>query len=320
MNEELIGKIVAVRDSGSTPESKEKLSRLLHEEGLAEPGGVADFLTRLMEHFRTSAPSPMREVDAELNAIDERRGGDVEIVHRPPALQFYWRGEAIEPQDIRRFDGQPLHFALIGDDSETRLMAFESHREVREALRHQATLLGERRSAPGGGETSGRDEGTVDTHVRPAAVSLQAPNGTIIVGQGNGYVTCPPGVPRPTAEAQFFQHRNFEGHWFWLAPNWRIPDLTRKDLSRSIFSPGEWNDQISSVKAGDGLLILYEHIHFRGSTLTLQGSGEPTPTYTPHPACGPIVNGWVYPRARHQIPHLGDFGWNDRASSIEHYL
>jgi hypothetical protein len=329
MNEHLFAELEALRSRGRSDDSATRLKRLLEEEGFTTPSRFADLLLELVESDRRtgSTPEPIGSVDA--SAIDQRRNPGLKVVHRPPRGPFYWRGRPMEPRDIERFNGVALHFAIVGDGAVTRLIACESYREVMHLLQRDEKLglirgevthqLQAQLSAAGALVPA---DGTVGS----TGISVQFEPGKPseppdAPGQSGGYVTCPAPPPRPTGEAQFFQHAHFDtdGHWFWLGPGWQIPRLTDWKLSHSIFASSEsWNDHISSIKTGDGLLVAFEAIDFVGSSLTLRGSIPTLKGAGSHPMCGPTLY-YVMTPPRQEVRDLGILGWNDRISSLQHY-
>jgi hypothetical protein len=96
---------------------------------------------------------------------------------------------------------------------------------------------------------------------------------------------CPP--PDPFWSVNY-EHLNCGGAQLWVVPNANIPDLRNP-------CPGcsNWNDRITSVQAATGIShqTLFEHINFGGAAIQIGGGTT--------------------------VPNLRDFGWNDRASSIQ---
>jgi hypothetical protein len=78
------------------------------------------------------APDPL--------AIDGNQNPNLRHSHRVPAVPFYFRGTLMEPDDITRFNDRPLHFAIVGEETETRLVAHERHRDVMQLAWHQSVL------------------------------------------------------------------------------------------------------------------------------------------------------------------------------------
>jgi hypothetical protein len=334
VNEHLAEELRSIHQNGVSPDSLQRIHHVLQEEGITSASRFADLLIAWVEseRHRASVRAPLEHSD--LFAIDARRDPNARLVHRPPQGRFYWHGTAMDPKDIRRLDGKMLHFAVIDEGDDTRLVACEYYRDVVHLLRRRellslvrmetAALLGEHVA---GGITSA----SAATRVRPQSVNIlfETPKPTPVDeddgGSSGGYVKCPSGPPRPTGEAQFFQHVDFDtgGHWFWLGPGWQIANLTEWVLSHAIFSgSASWNDEISSIRSGDGLIIAYEHIDFGGVTLSMQGA-TPKPVFSDpansNPICGPSILRWTIDPPRQDIPNLVPFGWNDRISSLQHF-
>ncbi|MFC4585312.1 peptidase inhibitor family I36 protein [Sphaerisporangium corydalis] len=147
-------------------------------------------------------------------------------VHRPPSMAVVVDGVEHAPEDLRRFDGQPLHFvASRGAGGEPRLLAFTDDQPLRTAL-WVSSLLREQERAT-------------------SAASASA--------------------PFTKGQVQMFQHHNFDGDWFWLSAGFGYNDLTRV-YHGPIWSRSDWNDTISSISATDCNVTYYEHINWGGSS------------------------------------------------------
>lgn len=308
--------------TGEREESVHKISQLLEEEGVTSPEHFTDLLFRIVEHERLNRPTRDAGVFDPLR-IDQNRNNNLTLEHRVPEVPFHHNGLVRDPNDVKRFDGDPLHWGIVGEGEDARLVACDSYSEMMRLaqrqnminlIRAEASLQQDpadksRREHDVGGLYAGGYSGTVFGAVGPTIAGLSAPTSLF---------TCPTtGPPRPPAGAQFFEHENFSGHWFWLDPGFIWQNLLGVNMG-GIFGT-DWNDKISSLKTGDGMIVLCEHINLQGSTWTFFGAvpqwrQNPGPG---HPICGP--GGFWSTVGRQEAASLRPFGWNDRASSIRHF-
>jgi hypothetical protein len=167
-------------------------------------------------------------------------------------------GTLYDPEDIQRFNGQELHFVpaasrdhiLVVDDRDVMVKWWQ--------LSYLSAI----------GEATKRSSASQDmSKLRDH-------------------------IPGTIPWAEYHEDVNFQGDIIILYPFSGYNDLTQ--LSQGLFE-GDWNDEISSVRMHTPehditrRVTLYEHTHWRGSTLTL---------FVSHGS-------------------LFGYGWNDRASSIE---
>jgi hypothetical protein len=300
MHAKLFLELQEIAAQGVSSDAVDRIGYLLNEEGINSPSQFADLLINWVQRERQSGSAQALDaVQLDPFSVDDQSDPGLKITHRVPQIPFYVNGITMEPEDIARFDGQPLHFMLNEEEhGEPRLIACERYRDVGHILQRRA-LIGLIRA-----ELAARDIAS-----RPAigrGVTFQ-PN----VGVTPAYYTCPTGEPpgRPPAGAQFFEDINFGGDWFWLDPGWQYNDL--RDL--------DWSDMISSIKTGDGALGLFDHIHLQGDSFTMAGQVPKAMwQYPGHPVCGPYFLGWDT-SMRQNIANLVLIGWNDRISSIAHW-
>jgi len=96
----------------------------------------------------------------------------------------------------------------------------------------------------------------------------------------------PPPQPCPEPVGLFmYDDVNYSGDLLTLQPGREMPDLTQQ---HSWPFGREWNDRISSFVAGCCVGIVHEHINFQGSVMFSGGTPQ----------------------------DLGEWGWNDRISSV----
>ena len=90
-----------------------------------------------------------------------------------------------------------------------------------------------------------------------------------------------------------YEHTNYGGANMSFQYDYQVADLTKWRLPNSKNS---WNDRLSSVKLGRNVkIVLYEHINFKGKSITLQANGSQQKNYS----------------------SLHSFGWGDKASSFK---
>lgn len=322
----------AIYDNGQTQDSVERLQALIKHDDLTSPERLTEFLLELVQSERLRISSASSVATESLLQIDERNKNNLGIIHTPPEVAFYCDGMLYDPKDIKRFNGLPLHFTFLPEGSHMKLVAFKKYKDLLETL-NQLRLVSHVREAvfteiDSGGFSKtrpGRGTFTIEeaNKERPGANGNLTPQAVRPCPTANNpamVCSCDAGNSRPTAGAQFFEHTDYDGHWFWVEPGWQIADLTQMRLSRSLFSGGEsWNDAVSSIKVGDGILILFEHINFQCPTLTLQGVTPTSQTLSSlYGECPPITY-WSLPSQRMDVPNLVPYGWNDRLSSVQHF-
>src|SRR5262249_14339617 len=160
-------------------------------------------------------------------------------VHRQPEVPFYFRGELMEPKDIRRLDGMRLHFVLVREAAETRLAAYEFYRDVAYLLRQQdlvALIRAEAYATYAQGSA-----GLAPGHPpEPGGGGVHAEVVRVDPGSG-GLMSCEDNDERPSREAQFFDHIDFKGDWFWVGPGGAEADLTKMTKGKFLFwDDGDW--------------------------------------------------------------------------------
>jgi hypothetical protein len=264
------------RDGASAPE----VMKALREAGI---GDLEELVRRVIgktalepETLDLFAPVPSPQMPPE------------QITHKPPRIPFVMGDVTYDPGDIKRFNGQTLHFVLRPlADGEHALLAFSGADWLRSLtcyfqMRQHASLV----SAGGGG-----------------AGGQVAPLYLIVGGgkdwypgkdTGKGGVVVyphPPGTEVLSLLGRFYEDVNFKGDTLYLAANRVWPDLTKR--SRGFLGLGDWNDVICSVQTAGATLLLFEHIQFGGDTLLI----------TPYDITA----------------DLGKFGFDERTSSIKNF-
>jgi hypothetical protein len=192
-------------------------------------------------------------------------------------MPFLLRGTLYDPADVRRFDGQELHFIASADSPH--ILAVDD-RAVMDRW-WQFSLLSENaktvKAQPSGTVTpTGFEVGEIGGGTLPG--SPPAGPGLILGGHSSGTGR----APRRTV---FYEHIYYRGSDLEVDPGRGHHDLT--EVAWTFFGTGDWNDTISSFRLfGTARATLYEHVDWAGSTFTSSGD----------------------------TPDLTQVGWNDRAS------
>jgi hypothetical protein len=197
------------------------------------------------------------------------------IVHPVPQLPFLLGGTLYDPADVVRFNGQELHF--IAAPGEDRILAIDDRETMNRYW--QLSMIAPMAVAA--------DRKTLKAE--PSGIGIESwpgdiesgPGGVQIGLGGHGPTTTPP----PEAWSTFYEDDGNKGSKIQVYRGGAHPDLT--EVAWTFLGTGDWNDTISSVRLfGTQEAILYEHVNFAGSTLTLRGD----------------------------VSSLHPWGWNDRAS------
>jgi hypothetical protein len=235
----------------------EDIAGQLKRDGIDSVEAVLSMLRKGAIEHKSNA----RDVTKPINLKDQRNTTPREIVsrivQRVPTVPFILNGTMYDPKDIRRFDGQELHFvpAPAGDH-----MLVVDDRALITTWR-QLAYLEQYRSVGASPASNGHP---------PTLESLRH------------------GSARNVAITIFYPHIGFQDWGIFLEKNRGYWDLT--EVCDGLFCESDWNDKISSVYMyGTQVTVLHEHIHWTGQTFTLFGS----------------------------MSSLVEFGWNDRASSLE---
>jgi hypothetical protein len=204
------------------------------------------------------------------------------VKQRVPEVPFLLNGTLHDPKDIVRYNGRELHFIPTADGEQ--LLVVEDRELIRTwrqylFLSNQAKLPEKYLDLPGVPKPGS---------AKPQTMPSPSPTGVIVLGGGK--------YPQE-ARTKFFEDVNLGGGFIELDPNRGYYDLTH--VGKGVF--GDWNDEISSVEmVYTRVAVLWEHIHWAGRSLTLQGT-----TYTG-------MFNTVFPSF-----NLDKFGFNDLASSLE---
>jgi len=176
------------------------------------------------------------------------------IVQRVPQIPFFLNGKMYNPEDITYFNGQELHFVL--STSGDYMLAVDNRGLFKIWLRLAFNELFECNNLQ-----------SELPELRPSLFPDMLDPLTF------------------TPKTYFYEHIDYNGNHLSLSPNRGYKNLT--NVRMSIFE--DWNDKISSFQMNNTkVTTLYEHINWKGQTLTMFGS----------------------------VSNLRIYGWNDRASSI----
>ncbi len=175
-------------------------------------------------------------------------------IHRPPSMPLSIDGETTEGDEIKRYKDTPVHLIV---DQKTE----------------------ERGVVTGFTDPADRDEymssvGSLPTESQSFAATSSVANETGYCYENTGFSGSVLRIPRMN-------------DWW----DYQLDDLTRTYRNCFLWwCWNPWNDIISSVRAEDHWIVVYEHIYLQGSSLSF------------------------YPWS--QWPDLGLLGWNDRISSL----
>jgi hypothetical protein len=241
---------------------------------------------------------------------------------REASIPIRYFGSEWSMKELTKKIEHPLHYVFISEAGTNVLCAFDNYKPVEVALEREKLI-----EEINYGINRMIKSTSVRSQISSASTIMELPNGQHVIGD-NG--TDPPpeyclGYPatRPKRNAQFFEHINYEGEILELEPGFWYPDLRDKWRHWFLFfMTDDWNDSISSIKTGDGVVVVFEHILGTGASLTLRGS-VPTAvlgsakTNLGNPCS--YIEKWLQPRSRY-LPRLDLAGWNDRISSVCHYF
>lgn len=267
-----------------------------------------DALDILIDVFASVTRGPAKS--SPLNFFDSKRASreKVKSVHQVPYYPVMLNGTLYDPADIKRFDGQELHF--IGGSPNSPILAIDDREVVDLWVKHTyintvattstqslANHLAEQLHGYGISPTSYPHTTT------PSPIPSPNPPPIPFVRPGRGGSSPDSGPPRTI----FFEDINWGGSDLELRKDRGYSDLT--DVSWTFLGTGDWNDEISSFLTTAPMWVrLWEHIHSAGSSFTLN-SGS---TNLIHLNVSPYL-----PLVYSGCPNLAAVGWNDRASSVE---
>lgn len=237
---------VAAGDAGSheiTPPAE--IVAGLREQGIDSLEVLIETLARVA---RQSGRSKSKAQPLDIRMFDQSTPKELveAISYTAPKVPFILNGEMYDPGDIKRFDGQELHFLATPGHNE--LIVFDDRKTI--ARFWEVTYVASLANIPFG---------------RLAPQSLS----TLVAGPERygpfiAWPDCDDG-----AGAYFYSDSGGEG-WgdeLHIAPNRGYPRLSR--VSRGFLGTGDWNDCISACQGRDISLIgLYEHINWQGRTYT----------------------------------------------------
>lgn len=317
MNKHLLKEIAAIKNGSGDTGSRERIAHLLAEEGLDTPASFASLVMDLVQSqsqgFLTE-PLGTTAIDEMARQIDDRTGDFRSFGRQPPSAAFYWQGNLMSPDDIHRINDRPLHSVVVGiSPDDAKLVVSDRYSDVVQAIRessYAAILLSD--LWENNDDQPPLKEAQYFESASAPSVNLQV---NVPPPEGDGVSPPPRLVPclgneqRPKGETQFFEHHNFDGDWFWL------PQFHGRQNLRAI----GWNDRISSIKGGERLTLVWDHINFQGNSHTFAGHGAPKPIHSRgNNICGSRIERWIFPAPRQEIQDLSIIGFNDKISSVAH--
>ncbi|MET8878107.1 hypothetical protein [Nocardia sp. NPDC004604] len=199
--------------------------------------------------------------------------------HKAPYLPILVSGTLYDPPDINRFDGVELHFIPKKDH----IVAIDDRHLVEEVWQHSYLSNALENYQYGGYQP----EGGVRPAGGPDIVAGRPPR-----TQGGG-ASVDVLANYDIDTTYFYEHFGFEGEKISLPKDRGYHKLS--DVGRGSFGLSDWNDVISSISTMNRITVLYEHVDWGGSTLTLEN---------------PNGTGKFY------WDELRSMGWDDRTSSV----
>jgi hypothetical protein len=259
---------------------REDVVKALKDQGI-------DALDLLVEVLAKAGQKPSSKAEP-VNLLDPRRAASrpqVEPAHRVPQRPFVLNGTLYDPADIKRFDGQELHLiARAGGDP---LLAIDD-RDLMERWWQLSYISS--MTKPMADEKMLTAEGGGSIGIESHGAGLGGGGGGGVGSSTDWSLEHPhtgaSSSGRVATHAYFHEDIFYRGSDLELQRGFSFPDLTR--VAWTFFGTGDWNDEISSAQVF-ATTVLWEHVQFGGSSLTLQAPNS----------------------------DLVPYGWNDRTSSIE---
>ncbi|WP_141721557.1 hypothetical protein [Micromonospora citrea] len=166
---------------------------------------------------------------------------DNPIAHGVPRVPLTIDGESVSADEIVRYNGRALYLVALPEaGSPGRLAAFTEPADFERLVRAR------------GGPRRALDRSAVDAR--------RAPQSQLEAGAAaSGY-------------SYIYEGSQFAGHAGALPAGSGYSDLTKRDMSCTLWWCTSWNDQASSAAADNANgVTLYEHIKFEGSQLFIPG-------------------------------------------------
>jgi hypothetical protein len=149
--------------------------------------------------------------------------------HQPPPLPFQIEGKKYNPENIEKFDGEPLYYYIDQNILDQGfIQAFSDKSKYFKYLEKVGMI----------------------------PKDFLSDNNQITPKHSVG------GTP-----SKFYEHVKYGGHVLTLDPRHAIDDLSRVRMSGYLWWQKSWNDRISSLKTGSEGAWLYEHADFGGHYL-----------------------------------------------------
>lgn len=262
---------IAMKDA-----SVQDIAGLLRKKGINSVEDVIDQVRREADQMTEALrPTP---IDFRKFAVPVGYEPRRDTVQQVPEVPVVIEGTLYDPTDIRRFDGQELHFVASPDG--TFMIAIADRAVIGKwwEMTYISSIL---------------NESPFD-----ALGAFGADQASERLGHRAGSRAT---VARFPPTVNYFEDINFGGWSISHGPNRGYADLTRAHMG--VF--GDWNDKISSVNGQNlRIAVLHEHINWVGATFSVWSHTTSSPE-------GPLVHPIMDERNLHA------WGWGDRASSVE---
>jgi len=240
----------------STKLSRAKIIKELAADGVDTVPKLVDRLLAFQEsHLRKPHPAAVPVVAA-LAKIGVPSQGLKKIVHRPPKAPLYVDGVLIEPKEISRFNGQPLHYVLgtkSPDKGKPVMQAFTGS----DYLNFLKT-----------------------TYVASLVTEDVCPGGPGCGGPGLPHMGSYPGTFGLVAA---YDQTNYNGLVLELEAGRAFSDLGI--VFKGLPWMGTWNDTIQSTRFCNNIVTYFSDINFSGNQLTV-------PRWTDEPDLSSLSSSW----------------------------
>lgn len=333
---DLARKIAKERSSGKPvleSDAEELISHLLKYDSTRE-GGIVTVIADAIRNNISSGHqriSVSKSLAAHIDANNLKKKYSPKV--RESELPIRYCGGEWYMKELTLKTKHPLHFVFLSENGQDYVQAFDDYASVESVLDREQII-----------NAISLEVQKQNYELKPQGQKQQTPCNPPIsecvggwgVGSDNRPVYFPclyqvtkpnpldakfPNAAYPILNGEFFEHVDYGGEKMELPIGRAWYDLTKETLHEFFWIETEdWNDDISSVKSGEGKIVVFEHINGGGATLTIPGT-RPTPNFKEAISCfgKPYTYIASWNINRRAIPWLGALGWNDRISCIYHY-